>query len=413
MSIIEAIAPKRMGQGFRWLLGSTWVSNVGDGMALAAGPLLVASQTQSPMLVALAALLQRLPWLLFGLSAGVLADRLNRRAMVIATDLIRVGMIGVLCLAITTGWVNVGVILVVLFLIGTAEVFADSATGPLMPMLVGKADLGIGTARMQAGYLTMNQMVGPPLGAALFAVGMAWPFAVQAVCGLAAIYLVSRIRLPSSTAERPPIQFGRDIVAGLRWAWSNGPVRTLTVSLLTFNVMLGLGMSVMVLYATDRLGLGPVGFGLLTTAMAVGGVLGTIGYGVIERRLGVLRILRWGLVLETLCHLGFALTRYPWVAFGLMFVMGAHSFVWSTTSRAVRLRAVPTEFQGRVGSLYVVSALGTMALGQLAGGLVASNWGLAAPFWVAFVGCGVSLVFLWRQFPLVARADAEALDAAV
>jgi MFS family permease len=409
MSIIEAVMPRRMGSGFRWLLGSTWVSNVGDGMALAAGPLLVASQTQSPMLVALAALLQRLPWLLFGLSAGVLADRLNRRAMVVATDLIRVGMIGVLCLAITTGWVNIGVILVALFLIGTTEVFADSATGPLMPMLVGKPDLGIGTARMQAGYLTMNQMVGPPLGAALFAVGMAWPFAVQAVCGLAAIYLVSRIRLPASSGEEQPIQFGRDIVAGLRWAWTNGPVRTLTVTLLTFNIMLGLAMSVMVLYATDRLGLGPVGFGLLTTATAVGGVLGTIGYGVIERRLGVLRILRWGLVLETLCHLGFAVTRSPAVAFGLMFVMGAHSFVWSTTSRAVRLRAVPTEFQGRVGSLYVVSALGTMALGQLAGGLVASKWGLAAPFWVAFVGCAISLVFLWRQFPLVARADAEAL----
>ncbi|WP_206050787.1 MFS transporter [Nocardioides speluncae] len=373
MSILETIAPKRMGSGFRWLLGSTWVSNAGDGLALAAGPLLVASETRSPMLVALAALLQQLPWLLFGLYAGVLADRLNRRALVIAMDLARVGLVGLLCLSIATGWVSIGVVLVALFLIGTAEVFADSATGPLMPMLVGKADLGIGTARMEAGYLTMNQMIGPPIGAALFAAGMAWPFALQVVCGLAAVVLISRIRLPAAKGERKPIHVRRDIADGLRWTWGNGPVRTLTLALLTFNVMLGLGMSILVLYATERLGLGPVGFGLMMTSMAVGGILGTTGYGIFERRLGVLRILRWGLVLETMCHLGFALTTWEWVAFSLMFVMGVHSFVWSTTSKSVRMRAVPTEFQGRVGSLYVVSALGTMALGQLAGGVIASH----------------------------------------
>ena len=73
--LVEAVAPSRLGRDFRWLLASSWAANLGDGIALAAGPLLVASQTQSPILVALAALLQRLPWLLFGLWAGFLSAR--------------------------------------------------------------------------------------------------------------------------------------------------------------------------------------------------------------------------------------------------------------------------------------------------------------------------------------------------
>ena len=77
--ILDVVAPPRMGVGFRWLLASSWTSNLGDGIGLAAGPLLVASQTRNPVLVAMAALLQRLPWLLFGLWAGAIADRVDRR----------------------------------------------------------------------------------------------------------------------------------------------------------------------------------------------------------------------------------------------------------------------------------------------------------------------------------------------
>jgi hypothetical protein len=65
--VVEAVLPARMGTPFRWLVGSSWVGNLGDGIALAAGPLLVAGQTQDPFLVALGALVQRLPWLLLGL----------------------------------------------------------------------------------------------------------------------------------------------------------------------------------------------------------------------------------------------------------------------------------------------------------------------------------------------------------
>src|SRR5690349_14337300 len=113
-----------MGANFRWLLASSWASNIGDGIALAAGPLLVASQTDNPLLVALAALLQRVPWLLFGLYAGVIADRLDRRRVVIVVELLRAAVLGVLAVAIVTGRVNVAVALVGMFLLWSAETFA-------------------------------------------------------------------------------------------------------------------------------------------------------------------------------------------------------------------------------------------------------------------------------------------------
>jgi MFS family permease len=410
--VVEAVFPARMGTPFRWLVGSSWLSNLGDGIMLAAGPLLVASQTSDPLLVALAALLQRLPWLLFGLYAGVLADRVDRRALVILADLIRVGVLGVLALALVTGAVNVAVVLTAMFLLGTAEVFADVTTGTLLPMVVSKADLGIGNARIQAGFLTMNNLAGPAIGAFLFAAGAAWPFAVQTSCLAVGVVLISRMAVPAPPRPETPSHLRRDIAEGWRWTWGNPAVRTLTLTIVTFNVTFGAAWSVLVLYATDTLGLGAVGFGLLSTVSALGGMLGMVGYDWLERRVTLANIMRVGLIIETFTHLGFALTTTGWVAMVIMFVFGAHAFVWGTTSKTVRMRTVPMELQGRVGSLYMVGVFGGIVAGQALGGVIAKVWGITGPFWFAFVGSAIILVLIWRELTHIAHADEEALAAA-
>ena len=139
----EVVAPSRLGRNFRWLMASSWTTNIGDGIALAAGPLLVASQTREPILVALAALLQRLPWLLFGLVAGAIADRLDRRRVVIVADLLRSAVLAALCLTIVSDHVNIAGVLAAMFVLGVAEVFADTTSSTLLPMFVDKADLGV------------------------------------------------------------------------------------------------------------------------------------------------------------------------------------------------------------------------------------------------------------------------------
>jgi MFS family permease len=406
--VLEAVLPARMGTPFRWLVSSSWVTNLGDGIAVAAVPLLIASQTQDPALVALAALLQRLPWLLFGLYAGALADRVDRRLLVVVVDLLRAAVLAVLVGALVTGAVNVPVVLATTFVLGVAEVFADTTGATLLPMVVPRPDLGIGNARLMAGQLTGNQLVGPAIGAVLFAAGTVWPFLVQAVLVALGAVLVSRMALPPLVRPDRPPHLRRDVAEGMRWTWQNPAVRTLALTIVTFNVTYGAAWSVLVLYADQRLGLGPVGYGLLVTAGAVGGIAGTASYDRLERWVSLADIMRAGLVIETLTHLGLALTTSAWVAMAIMFVFGAHAFVWGTTSRTVQMRAVPLAMQGRVGSIYAIGLFGGLVAGQALGGLIARIWGVTGPFWFAFAGSVVILALIWRQLAHIAHAEEPA-----
>jgi MFS family permease len=398
-----------MGTSFRWLVGSTWISNLGDGMGLAAGPLLIASQTQDPLLVALAGLLQRLPWLLFGLYAGALADRADRQRMVVTGDLLRAMVLGLLTVTLVTGSVSPAVVLAAMPLLGTAKVFADTASGTLLPMVVAEEDLGIGNARLMTGFLTSGQLVGPAVGAALFAAGMAWPFLPQSMCVALGALLVAQMRLPA-IRRREDSRIGLDVVEGFRFTWRNAAVRTLTLAIVTFNITFGAAWSVLVLYATQRLSLGAIGFGILTTVTALGGLAGTAVYDWLERHASLANIMRVGLVIETFTHLGLALTTTSWVALAIMFVFGAHAFIWGTTSRTVRMRAVPTELQGRVGSLYAIGVFGGILAGQAIGGVVARIWGVTAPFWFAFVGSAIILAFIWRQLGHIAHTRSSSMS---
>ena len=404
--MLGAVVPARLGIQFRWLLASTWTTNLGDGIALAAGPLLVASQTDDPFLIAMAALVQWLPKLLFGLYAGALADRLDRRLIVITVNLVRAAVLAVLVAAIATETISIGFVLGALFILATAELFADNTSQTLLPMLVRRDDLAIANARLQTGLITLNQLGGPPLGAALFAAGMALPFVGQVVVVLAGAFLVSRIALPAGRrdpAERTHIR--QDIAEGIRWVRHHAAVRTLVLTIFAFNITFGAAWSVLVLYASDRLGMGPIGFGLITTVSAVGGLLGTLSYGWITRHLSLGNIMRIGLILETLTHLGLALTTTPWVAMAIFFVFGAHAFVWGTTSITVRQRAVPGALQGRVGSVNMVGTYGGLVIGSGVGGALARELDITAPFWFAFIGSAVFLALIWSQLAHIAHAD--------
>jgi predicted MFS family arabinose efflux permease len=401
----DVVAPARLGRGFRWLLASSWITNLGDGITLAAGPLLVASQTHYPLAVAMAALLQRLPWLMFGLYAGVLADRVSRRAIVITTGLARATILTLLTTSIITHRVDTAVVLAALFLFGVNETFADTATTTLPPMLVDKRDLGTANSRMFAGMNVGSQLAGPPIGAALFAAGMALPFISETVCVLAGVLLITRIRLPARAGRAQASRVRDEVREGWRWLWTHPAVRTLAITIFTFNITFGAAWSVLVLYARQRLGMGAIGFGLITTAMAVGGLAGTASYGWLERRVPLGVIMRGGLIIETLTHLALALTRWMWLALIIFAIFGAHAFIWGTTSTSVRQRAVPTEFQGRVSSVYLTGMVGGIVIGSAVGGAVASVWGITAPFWFGFAGSAIILGFIWRSLLQIAHAD--------
>ena len=403
----EWVAPARMGVPFRWNLSSSWVAQLGDGIAVAAGPLLVASLTRDPSLIAAAAMVQNLPTLLLGLYAGAVADRVDRRRLVLAANLVRVVVLGVLFATIATGTVSIALLLATLFAVGVAELFADTGSRAVLPMIVAKADLGIGNARQMSGFLVANQFVGPAVGASLFALGSAVPFGVQGSALLLSAVLFSRVRLPrqEQDAARPQQHIGHDILDGLRWIAGNAPIRTLTLVIFIFNVTWGAPWGVLVYWAQERLGVGAVGFGLLTTCSAIGGVTTVLLYDRLEARVPLARLMKVCLGLEVLTHLALALTTVPWVAMAIMVVFGGYAFVWGSLSSAVRQRATPNEYQGRVGSVYWLGLIVGLLVGQLLGGLIARHFGAAAPFWFAFAGAGVTLLAVWRQLDNIAHAD--------
>jgi MFS family permease len=396
---LETIAPVRLGRSFRWLLASSIATNLGDGLTLAAGPLLVASLTRDPFLVSMAVFAQTLPALLFGVFAGVTADRLDRRRIMIGVNLGRSVLLAVLAGTIVSGTVSIAIVLVALFILGTAETFADVGGSSLLPRLVRREDLGIGNARLQGGSLLVNQLLGPPIGALLFALGMALPFVADAVCFALGALLVSRIvldRAPSRSGAGPLPDAGReragwraDMAEGLRWLAGHPPMRTLALTIFAFNVTFGAAWAVLVLYAQERLGVGEVGFGLLMTAMAVGGLVGTSAYGRLERRFSLADIMRVGLLIETGTHL---------------VLFGAHACGWNTTSTVVRQRAVPDELLGRVTGVYTVGGMAGIVIGTPIGGLLARTYGITAPFWFGFVGSAVLLIILWREFDHIVHA---------
>ena len=407
--VIDTAVPPRLGRSFRWLLSSTLVNNAGDGVVVAAGPLLEASQTHEPFVVSLALLFDYLPALIFSVFSGVVADRVERRRMVSIANVLRSLILVVLVIAIVSGSVSIVLILGTIFVLGTAESFADAASSALLPGVVERKDLGIANSRMQGAFILLNQLVGPPIGAFLFAIGMALPFAANAAAFALGAVLVTRVTLSQAAViNRQPGEgssFWREMADGVHWLAHHPAMRTLALTIFAFNITYGAAWSVLVLYAGERLHMDAVGFGLLTTASALGGILGIASYGALERRFALGDIMRVGLVIETFTHLSLALTTSPPLALVIMFVFGAHAFVWGTTATTIRQRAVPNELMGRVGGVYRLAIVGGLVIGVPIGGLLASGYGITAPFWFAFAGSALLVVLLWRQFGHIAHSD--------
>ena len=407
--LVELISPGHLGRNFRWIWSSATISNLGDGIVLAAGPLLVASITTEPFAVAMAVFAQRIPWFLFGLQAGAIVDRVDRRRLVIVVDLLRGATMAALTASVAFDFASLPFIYITMFLLGTAETFSDNARSALLATAVPKAALGPANARLFGTLIVTNQLAGPPLGALLFAAAMAVPFGIDAASFVIGAVLIAGVTREAATppADKSPIR--KQVLEGLEWLTSNPPVRTLVLLITAFNVTFGAAFGILVLYATERLGLSAVGFGMLLACLAVGGVIGSIVFGPLEKRTSYATLLRIGLVVETLTHLILAVTRSYIVAGVVMVAFGVHAVLWGTTSTTVRQKTVPPSLLGRVTSVHMIGCFGALALGSMLGGAIASRWGVVAPFWFAFVGSAVILVTVWGAIGHVTqRAEDDA-----
>jgi predicted MFS family arabinose efflux permease len=400
--LADRAVPARLGDGVRRLLPAIWLTHLVDGAALASGPLAVASVTHAPLPIALAVALQRLPFLLLGPYAAALADFAHRRTLVVAGNVLRATALVVVALALATGHASVGGLLSALLVLGVLETVVDAATGPIGAMLVTDPDdLSTFSDRVDAGFVVGTQLVGPALGAFLFTLGAGTPFAAQAACLLLASWVLSGLVLagPSRAAgrRRRTSRTRRPIRTGLRRLAVDPALSALALAGMASQAAWAAGWSLLVLYAAEQLGLGPVAFGLFITAGAAGGLAGVLLEDAIARRMTPSVLLRAGLLAEAVGHAVLAVTSLSWVAYATVALLGAVAVVWSGQIRAERRARVAPVASEAVAAAVVALALGSIVAGCVAGGLLATLGGVSAAYWGASVLLVAALGVVWRR----------------
>jgi MFS family permease len=393
--------PSSLGLEFHKLWAASAVSNLGDGVALLAAPLLAAALTRDPALVAGLSFAQRLPWLLFALLSGALADRLDRRYAMAAVAACRGLLIGALGVAVLLHLASLPLLYVVFFLLGAGETLFDTAAVTVLPELVSPAELPRANARL-AGTLTVtNQFLGPPLGGFLFALAAALPFLLGAGGLAAAAALILALQgtfKVARAADAPPHDLRAEIAAGVRWLWRHQLLRTLAIALALLNITVVAQVSVMVLFAQERLGLGSTGYGALVATYGIGGVLGSLVAHRAIAWLGAGRTLRLAMGIETVVPAALALSRDPLVAGAVLAFFGAHAVVWGALLTSLRQELTPAGLRGRVESAYRLLEYGGAAPGALLGGLLAARFSLTAPFWLGAVTGALLIPLVWTTF---------------
>jgi MFS family permease len=390
---------------------------MGSGMALVAAPLLVASRTSNPVVVSATFGVAWLPWLLFALPGGVLVDRVDRRRLMIVIDGLRVAAMGVLATAILTGHASIGLLYAVLFVVNTGEIVFRSASQAMIPSVVPRARLERANGWLVGGTTLMQGMIAGPLGGFLFVVAGCVPFFVNAgtyaasavLIGLVAGAYRSSPRADASGGQRRARSVSSDIAEGFRWLAHQRLLRTMAILIGLLNLTLTAATAVLVLLARDRLHLGSVGYGLLFTCMAAGGILGSVVGDHLIRLVTATWTIRIGLLIEAGLHLVLATSRSAYLVGFALFAFGVHGALWGIVGSSLRQRLTPPGMLGRVGSTTLFIAAGGNCVGAMMGGLIATRFGLTAPYWVGFVVASIVSAATWRVFDraTVARAYAE------
>jgi len=404
-----------LGRGFRDLWRFSLVSNLGDGVWVTALPLLAATLTRDPTAVAGVAVAAELPWLLVSLAAGAIADRVDRRVLMVRVQYARLVAIALFAAAVAAGWMTLPLLYCSVFVLASAQVLVDTAAPTLLPRLVERPALAAANARLFGIEMATNGMVGRPVGGLLSAVAPAVPFVATALSYGGSALLLRR--LPGTF--RPTVHDSDDsddsdgsgvrrsmrahVADGLRWVWRQPLIRTITLVVTFMNLARAMTMSIFVLYALELLRLDGVGFGILTSAVAVGAVTGSLVNAWAGTRAAgpvlVAAVLAHGATTVTM-----GLTSSPWVAGAASAGFGFAVMTWSVLTASVRQSVVPDELLGRVGSVHRFVSWGAAPLGAVLGGVLAAALGLRAPLVIGGAAVIVAAVVFARSLAAAGAA---------
>jgi MFS family permease len=380
-------------QGFRMLLGSVVVSESGTQVSLIAMPLAAVLTLRATALqVGLLTAAGRAAFLLIGLPAGVWVDRMRRRSVMVATDLLR----GVLLLAIpVAAWLDVLSIWQlygVAFALGVATVFFDVSAQSYLPFLVGEERLVEGNSRLESVRVT-GQIAGPSLGGWLVQLVTA-PVAILAD---AISYFGSALFLAGIGPREPsPGSEGRrglwhEMRDGLAFVFRHRILRAIAACTATGNLFGAMGVAVKIVFLVRVVGLSAGQIGTLMTAAPLGGLAGALTVPWLSRRIGSARAMWAGVaawafaVLTPLTEPGWRVALFAAGTFMLSF----GTVLYNVGQVSFRQAVTPGPMLGRMNATIRFLVWGTLPLGGLIGGVLGQSIGLRPALWVSVLGLGL------------------------
>ncbi|RJL34226.1 MFS transporter [Bailinhaonella thermotolerans] len=373
------------------LVGFTAVANLADGAAKVVLPLLAVDLTRSPALVAGVGLTLTLPWLLTALHVGVLVDRLDRRRLAMAGDVVRLAAVGALLGAAAGGVLSLPLVYAAGLAIGVGEVVTLTALSALVPAAVPRRRLERVNAWVAGAETVALEFAGPAVGGLLLGLGALTALGATGAAFAVGVVLLLFLRGRFRPEPRPRAPVRAEIREGLRHLWSHRLLRTMTLTISVLAACWSAWLALLPTYATHDLRLDESGYGLLIGAIGLGGLAGAVLAGPVNRLLGR----RWALFADlagTFLMMALpAVTGNAWAVGAAAFLGGMGGTLWTVNARTISASIVPGELYGRYSAASRLLGWGTLPVGAAVAGGVAQLAGERAAFAV-FAGAVVLMV---------------------
>ncbi len=389
-----------------WKLWSANIfSNLGDGLYQVILPLLAAQVTRSPALVAGVGVMLSLPWLIFALPADSIVDRFDRRQIMLAVNGGRLIILFCLTLAIATDFAVLPALYIAALLLGIGETLMDTSLTSIVPALVSRENLNWANARIAAAQTITNTFIAPPLAGYLAGIGFAIAAGssafLYAIAGFALVLIRGRFGASSGELTRTEQNTWGHLTEGLRFLWNDRLIRKLTLFTASMNFFWAGWGALIVLYAVipGPMRLTEFEYGLLLTAMATGGLLGSMLCDRIQKSIGT----RNALVLDFLGTIALvgapALTANAWAVGAATFLAGFGASIWVILVATIRQRVVPNHLLGRVYSASRFISWGVGPFGAILAALVAEFFGIRVMFAMGGIASIGTLILFLGSFP--------------
>jgi MFS family permease len=395
-------------RAFRWIWAASLVSNVGNWMEAVAQSWLVQQQTASPLMVELLAASEFVPHALLLLAAGALADRYDRRKLLLVGQIAMMVFGALLAVLTHLGHATPWVVIALAFAEGAAWAAVMPAWQALMPTLVPRDELPSAIA-LNSVQFNSARLIGPMLaGALLTATSAAVVFDINVVSFLAIVLVLGFIRLSDTRGGGPaPAHAGRGVGPALRWSVHEPGPRRLLLGLLAFALFAAPVQGLLPSMADEVLKVGAHGYGGLLSCFGTGAILGALTLAQLPRGYPRHHLIPLSTLAFSLCALVYA-SAYSILVAGAALVAGGVFWVWSLASASTAMQLlVPDHLRGRAMSVLALATTGPLPLGHLLGGWIAHALGVRAG---VLLPCAALAVFsAWSVWARVPEIDAMKL----